>query len=830
MIGKLVDPRDRAGALEAIVDAGLKLLTLESHGAGRGQGRRIGNRGHRRGDGAPGLDLPDYVLDNQELLEGFALEAFEQAAAANLPPVLSEAVYRERPGSARIAGGEDLLGDAAAAAPQALQEVRAARSRSASAPTWPTRSSRSKGRSPTTSRISWAWTTAAEVEAEVAALRDAAGHDAADIARDESEAAGGTGRRDACAERRAAPSAHAEGRRPPARRAADGSGHAVAARIVAVSASGSGFYRLSIPGRTAADRGRRRTAGRTRGGRAVCASALDVRQERNPGVRLPERGQGTAAVRAAASCIASRRIVAAGFQSYVERRLGPIAARRAAWSACSIVQAGLAARRLAAVPPSDDCRRTPRRPSPAACRSRSSALSREFARSQSQRFIDGGRRHRRRDHPDVHHRAAGRSGADRQGVAARRTDRRRWRRHRGGSSAEVRVDVAPGYRVTEPLALVHAQLARQVNHWVTRPSLSRSRTTSRRRKRGTGSSAIWACRCARISTASSPSCASKPMSWPPRCERRQSPTALARAPAAPASLPADSSCGPRPRSTSSPTPSTRARVRARPGCCGRATSSRTAAWRCCSTSSGTPLAVVLTYVDKGLGASILKAGLRLWDGGAESPVAAIKIVRHNLLRPTALIHEAGHQVAHIVGWNRELAGRWPTACATRRTLSPRSWSSWASEIAADAFAFVHTGYASVAALHDVLAGERAFVFQHSAGDPHPICYLRVLLGVETCRYFYGAGPWDALAASWIAGAIQPGPRARGRGPARTVGAAAAAIVRLTLDTPQRAFRGRSLRAVVQPERVSRRSSAPSSSASGRRSTRPCTGCGRNVCD
>ena len=29
--------------------------------------------------------------------------------------------------------------------------------------------------------------------------------------------------------------------------------------------------------------------------------------------------------------------------------------------------------------------------------------------------------------------------------------------------------------------------------------------------------------------------------------------------------------------------------------------------------------VVLTYVDKGLGASILKAGLRLWDGGAENP-------------------------------------------------------------------------------------------------------------------------------------------------------------------------------------------------------------------
>ena len=54
-----------------------------------------------------------------------------------------------------------------------------------------------------------------------------------------------------------------------------------------------------------------------------------------------------------------------------------------------------------------------------------------------------------------------------------------------------------------------------------------------------------------------------------------------------------------------------------------------------------PTPLVLTYVDKGLGASILKAGLRLWDQSILSPVAAIKIVNHNLYRPTALIHETG---------------------------------------------------------------------------------------------------------------------------------------------------------------------------------------------
>jgi hypothetical protein len=203
-----------------------------------------------------------------------------------------------------------------------------------------------------------------------------------------------------------------------------------------------------------------------------------------------------------------------------------------------------------------------------------------------------------------------------------------------------------------------------------------------------------------------------------------------------------------------------------------------------------------------LGASILKAGLRLWDGGAENPAAAIKIVRHNLLRPTALIHEAGHQVAHIVDWNRELAETLEHGLADGPDGVAEAWAGWASEIAADAFAFVHTGYASVAALHDVLAGETSFVFQYASGDPHPICYLRVLLGIETCRYFYGAGPWDSLAASWMAAypIAAAGPRTQ-----RLLELSIPLlprIVRLTLDTPQRAFRGRPLRALIQPERVS----------------------------
>jgi hypothetical protein len=158
---------------------------------------------------------------------------------------------------------------------------------------------------------------------------------------------------------------------------------------------------------------------------------------------------------------------------------------------------------------------------------------------------------------------------------------------------------------------------------------------------------------------------------------------------------------------------------------------------------------VLTYLDSGLGASILKAGLRLWDGQAQSPVAAIKLARHNLLRPTSLLHEAGHQVAHELGWTEELGRRLRERLSRHGSDLAALWSEWPSEIAADALAFAQTGYGSVAALHDVLAGNRAWVLQHVPGDPHPISQLRVLLGHAMCVRFYGQGPWDDMASAWI---------------------------------------------------------------------------------
>jgi len=228
----------------------------------------------------------------------------------------------------------------------------------------------------------------------------------------------------------------------------------------------------------------------------------------------------------------------------------------------------------------------------------------------------------------------------------------------------------------------------------------------------------------------------------------------------------------------------------------------------------------LTYLDKGLGASILKAGLRLYDPQSENPVAAIKIVRHNLVRPTSLLHEAGHHVFHMLRWNEALAR------ALRATLAPVSddtaelWASWASEVAADAFAFVHSGFAQLAPMRDVVDGSDDDVFRIFPGDPHPPPWLRVLLGVEMCRRAYGRGPWDALEVAWLAehplerapeGAHDLFERSR---------CALPDLVEVMLYRDYPAFGGGSLARLLDPQRVSPRALAQLESLLGGRTFKP----------
>ena len=129
-------------------------------------------------------------------------------------------------------------------------------------------------------------------------------------------------------------------------------------------------------------------------------------------------------------------------------------------------------------------------------------------------------------------------------------------------------------------------------------------------------------------------------------------------------------------------------------------------------------------------------------------------------------------------------------------------ASWSSEIAADSFAFAHCGYAAVVALSDVVAGRGAEVFRFLPGDPHPISYLRVLLGVEMCRRFFGMGPWDELAEAWEE--LYPIREAPAfSGPMVTALAPLLPrIVDAALLAPMASFRNKRLADLVDPQRAS----------------------------
>ena len=209
---------------------------------------------------------------------------------------------------------------------------------------------------------------------------------------------------------------------------------------------------------------------------------------------------------------------------------------------------------------------------------------------------------------------------------------------------------------------------------------------------------------------------------------------------------------------------------------------------------------IMTYFKPGRGASILRPGTRLWDGSL-SRVAAIKLTWHNRLQPTALTHECGHLVAGLTGWNDDFARALRTRLVDSVPLAAAQVPAWASEIAADSFAFACTGFAAIATLADVVSGHSAQVFRFIEADPHPIAYLRVLLGVEMCRRFYGMGPWDELADGWQA--LHPLADA----PAFVAGLIVAItpvlprIVDLALLTPMPAFAWRRLADIVDPQRV-----------------------------
>ena len=118
------------------------------------------------------------------------------------------------------------------------------------------------------------------------------------------------------------------------------------------------------------------------------------------------------------------------------------------------------------------------------------------------------------------------------------------------------------------------------------------------------------------------------------------------------------------------------------------------------------------------------------------------------------------------------------------------------------YAFLHTGYASVAALYDVV-GDAETILRWPLGDPHPVGWLRTLLGCAFAQECYGErGPWQSLAQAMVyrhpissaEPTIQP-LLARSAERIRTV-------ARACLDAPVPALRGRPMTDVLPVDRVS----------------------------
>ncbi len=211
---------------------------------------------------------------------------------------------------------------------------------------------------------------------------------------------------------------------------------------------------------------------------------------------------------------------------------------------------------------------------------------------------------------------------------------------------------------------------------------------------------------------------------------------------------------------------------------------------------------VLCYFDKGLGASILKAGVRLWDRGNPLSAAAIKITRHNARHPTALLHETGHQVAHLTGWNQELADALSRKLRSQSVELGDAWAGWASEVGADVYAFALSGYAPLPALANVVDGTSGAAFRMIFGDPHPFPWIRVMFNVALCRSWFGPGPWDMVGqAWWERHPMEAAPTAVARLAQESI-AAMPGIVDVCTRQPMAAFGGRPLTSLIDPRRVS----------------------------
>ena len=97
LIKRLIPPNYVTPLSRAIVDAGLRMINLEATPEDEQRVALEAITDTVEETVRQVATLPEYILNNEELLEGYVLEAFESAAASTLPQILSDKDYQKRP-------------------------------------------------------------------------------------------------------------------------------------------------------------------------------------------------------------------------------------------------------------------------------------------------------------------------------------------------------------------------------------------------------------------------------------------------------------------------------------------------------------------------------------------------------------------------------------------------------------------------------------------------------------------------------------------------------------------------------------------------------------
>ena len=166
---------------------------------------------------------------------------------------------------------------------------------------------------------------------------------------------------------------------------------------------------------------------------------------------------------------------------------------------------------------------------------------------------------------------------------------------------------------------------------------------------------------------------------------------------------------------------------------------------------GYSLPPIVAFLDTGVGPSIMKFSMPLEDK-RKNPAAFVKIVRTMLPSLSicpAVIHEVGHQIGFDTGANdqmKELLFRVVLKLTGSEDLG-RQWSFWSREIFADFYALHHTNFSAVIGLAEVITSSPRQIHVIT-GSPHPIAFLRVLIGTNFCKMAFGRGPWEQFEDTW----------------------------------------------------------------------------------